>query len=170
VIFLPVVGAVAGPQLPIQWLTVSWWDDRDGIANHVVIDLSGTFTIESFIIQADDNDAYLLEYWDIANSAWQTAWDVPTRYNWGMQTRPNVNDDLARYVLGSTITTDTLRFSGNLSRGDRYFSVSEIQAFGYAASVPEPAMLVLLGAGFLGFMGRPQGATKTTCLSSPTAA
>jgi len=131
-----------------------WWDDRDGVANHVVIDLNGTFTLESFIIQADDNDAYLLEHWDSGSATWQTTWNV-ANYNhtgWGMQTRPNVYNNLERHVLGSTVTTDALRFSGNLGNSDRLFSVSEIQAFGYAAPtpVPLPAAVWLFGSSLAG--------------------
>ena len=129
-----------------------WWDDRDGVANHLVIDLGGTFTLESFVIQADDNDAYLLEYWNPDTAVWQTAWNLPNYNNlgWGMQTRPNVYNNLERYTLGSTITTDALRFSGNLGNSDRLFSVSEIQAFGHASPVPLPAAVWLFGSGLIG--------------------
>jgi len=155
-------GLVANPQTVVdgiffpkdrQWdQGPVWWDDRDGVANHVVVDLDGMFTIESFTIQADDNDAYLLEYWDANAATWQTAWNVPN-YNhtgWGMQTRPNVYNNLERYLLASTITTDALRFSGNLGNSDRLFSVSEIQAFGYASPVPLPPAAWLLGSSLIG--------------------
>ncbi len=47
-----------------------------------------------------------------------------------MQTRPNRYDNTQRYTLAVPVVTDALLFEGNLYRGDRYFSVSEIQAFG----------------------------------------
>jgi len=129
-----------------------WWDDHDGVANHIEIDLGGTFVIESFIVQADDNDAYVLEYRDLTTGDWLLAWDVPNYdvYGWGMQTRPDVTNDAAVYTLASSITTDALRIGGNLNSSDRYFSVSEVQAYGYAAEVPTPAALILFSAGLLG--------------------
>lgn len=126
-----------------------WWDDTDGIANHITIDLDGTFRIESFIAQVDDNDAYLLEYWN--GSSWLTAWDIPNydQLGWGLLTRPDVNDNSVAYLLPTEIITSALRVSGNLSNGDNLFAVSEIQAYGYNA--PEPSMLLLLGSALLGF-------------------
>ena len=126
-----------------------WWDSHNvNEPQHVIIDLDDIFTIEGFVVQADDNDAYLLEYWD-PGSGWVTAWDVPNfdAYGWGMQTRPNDQNNAEIYMLPTSIETNQLRFSG--VDGDQYYSVSEIQAWGYA-SVPEPSSLVLLGAGMLG--------------------
>ncbi|MDH5302432.1 MAG: PEP-CTERM sorting domain-containing protein [Gammaproteobacteria bacterium] len=129
-----------------------WWDDHDGVANHIEIDLGGTFVIESFVVQADDNDAYNLEYRDLISGDWILAWAVPNYDDrgWGMLTRPDVNNDATVYTLASSITTDALRISGNMDSGDRYFSVSEVQAYGYAAEVPAPAALILFAAGLLG--------------------
>ena len=85
----------------------------------------------------DDNDAYKLYYWDISSSSWQLVWDVPNYdvvpdpANWGMQTRPNPDDDTERYMLASPIVTNALKFEGNMAdTGDKLFSVSEIQAYG----------------------------------------
>ncbi|VAX15000.1 hypothetical protein MNBD_NITROSPINAE01-1632 [hydrothermal vent metagenome] len=156
-----------------------WWDTHHRPSAYVNIDLGGTFYLESFIVQADDNDAYLLEYWDLNVSNWATAWNVPNvdwrdGVNlWGMQTRPKDDDDDSdddgdddekgdddgdsRHVLGSPIKTTKLRLSG--VGGDKYYSTSEIQAFGYKShhddddnkshDVPEPATLLLLGAGLV---------------------
>ncbi len=150
-----------------------WWDTHNRPPAYVNIELGGTFYLESFIVQADDNDAYLLEYWNLNALNWATAWNVPNvdwrdGVNlWGMQTRPNDDDDDdddddehgdddgdARYVLGTPIKTTKLRLSG--VGGDKYYSTSEIQAFGYKAhddddheshEVPEPSTLFLLGTG-----------------------
>ena len=114
-----------------------WWDSNDDEDRWIEIDLQGTYVIESLIVQADDNDAYKLYYWDIGSSSWQLLWDVPNYDvvpdpdNLGMQTRPNPDDDTVRYTLASHIVTNALKFEGDLAdTGDKLFSVSEIQAYG----------------------------------------
>jgi len=118
-----------------------WWDSNDGGQRSIEIDLGGDYVIDSFIVQADDNDAYKLYYWDETTNGWVLAWDIPNydAYGWGMQTRPNPADDTEKYTLSTPITTDALRLEGNMENGDRLFAVSEIQAFGEPAeqSIPE---------------------------------
>lgn len=118
-----------------------WWDSSGAnTGQSVVIDLDGAYVIESFIVQADDNDAYLLYYWDIGSDDWVLAWSVPNYdivpdpLNWGMQTRPNPDDDTERYVLASPVTTTALKLEGNMGDTvDALFAVSEIQAYGSPA-------------------------------------
>ncbi len=126
-----------------------WWDSNPAQTRgqNIVIDLSGTFSISSFIVQADDNDAYDLFYRDGAADSWHLAWAVPTLYDYGMQTRPDPTDNTRRYNLASSIFATDLMLTGN-PNSDFYYSVSEIQAFG--APVPEPSTIILLGAGLLG--------------------
>jgi len=109
-----------------------WWDSTDGEDRYIEINLDDEYTINSFIVQADENDAYKLYYWDIMNSNWQVVWDVPnfnTIQGTGMVTRPNPEDESEKYFLSNPIRTDVLLFRGNLDDGDRQFSISEIQAF-----------------------------------------
>ncbi|MCP5521273.1 MAG: hypothetical protein H7A46_06965 [Verrucomicrobiales bacterium] len=115
-----------------------WWTEGDSPGATVEIDLLGTFTIESLVVQADDNDAYLLEYYDPQDGLWKTAWDVPNAdfvngvNVFGMQTRPNPQDETEQYILPAPIIASALRFSGKVPpQSDGAFSVSEIQAYGY---------------------------------------
>lgn len=114
-----------------------WWDSHDGQDRYMEIDLGHLYRIESFIVQADDNEAYELYYWDEDTGSWLLAWTVPDYdvYGWGMQTRPNPDDDTERYVLAEPIVTSKLKFNGNNPSSDLYFSVSEIQAFGERAVI-----------------------------------
>jgi hypothetical protein len=137
-----------------QWQTGTvWWN---GDTQYAEINLGGTFVINSFIVQADDNDAYRIEYRDISTNLWNTAWNVPNydAFGWGMQTRPNPDDDSVRYSLGATITTDMLRFYADQAYGggDNSYSVSEIQAYGTSA-VPLPSAMLLFAPGLLGLAG-----------------
>jgi len=128
-----------------EWRVDSvWWDQTvaGSTGNNIVIDLGDVYDLIGFIVQADDNDAYLIEYWDGSN--WLSAWNIPVIGGWGDQTRPNPADNDEMYALGSPISTDRLRFTA--VSGDGYYSVSEIQAF----AVPEPGTLALLGIGLLG--------------------
>jgi len=130
-----------------------WWDSQDGAANDTIeIDLGGWFEIESLIVQADDNDAYQLAYWD--GGAWQLAWDVPAVGGWGMQTRPNPADDTQRYMLPSPIVTNALLFHGDFGNSDLYFSVSEIQAYGHAIPAPGAILLGTIGVSLVGWLRR----------------
>ena len=108
-----------------------WWDSSmEGAENnYIVVDLQGIYPICELIVQADDNDAYILEYLGPDNK-WNVAWDVPVSPSAGLQTRPNPEDDLVRYDVVPDFTASSLRISGGV--GDGQYSVSEIQAYGFA--------------------------------------
>lgn len=107
-----------------------WWDARDGLTRSIVIELGGSFRISSVVVQADDNDGYLLYARDPASNAWSLVWRIPAVGGWGMQARPSPADDRLRHDLAAPVVTDALMIEGNMGVGDRLFSVSEVQAFG----------------------------------------
>lgn len=130
-----------------QWdIGTVWWDEHglaQGEEPYITLDLGGLYNIDSFIVQADNNDTYQLEYLDNGSLEWV---DVVSLSGWGMMTRPEI-------FLPDTITTSALRFFA--TGGDDYYSVSEIQAFGSTATVvPEPSSMILFGAGLIAAMAR----------------
>jgi len=129
--------------------TVAWngWIDPDAT---VVIDLHGTFLLEGFVVQADDNDAYVVENFDPTSATWRLAWKVPN-YNiyqgtdvTGMQTRPNPYDTTQRYPLSVPILASRLRLRAAPGEGDSWNSVSEIQAWGSSSDDSTLAPWILI--------------------------
>ena len=108
-----------------------WWDSHDSLDRWVLLSLGNTYRIESFTVQADNNDQYHLVYHDIFTDTWELAWTIPSVEGLGMETRPDPLDETARHFLPTSIVTDAFMFSGDSIHSDRFFSVSEIQAFGY---------------------------------------
>jgi hypothetical protein len=109
-----------------------WWaegPEGGAMDRWIEIDLRGAYTIDSAIVQADDNDSYLLSYRDLETGAWEELWTIPVAGGFGMQTRPNPSDGTERQTLAHPVTTDTLRFEA--LEGDGLYSVSEIQVFGH---------------------------------------
>jgi len=130
-----------------QWQTGTvWWDSHDGAPRWIEIDLGASYAIESFIVQADDNDAYNLFYWDTAGGDWQLAWGIPAVGGYGMQTRPNPTDDSEQYLLASPIVMNRLKIEGD-AYSDLLCSVSEVQAFGTTTAVPAPGAILLVAVG-----------------------
>jgi hypothetical protein len=91
----------------------------------------GRYTLDGAIVQADNNDAYLLSYRDPDTGNWLPLWTVPPAYSFGMATRPGPLDATKRQVLPRIVTTDAVRLEAEF--GDGMYSVAEIQLFGVPA-------------------------------------
>lgn len=77
--------------------TVYW----SGLDATLEIALGGVFSLDSAIIQADDNDAYVVLYRNLDTGEFVPLWDVANydAYGSGMQTRPNPDDNTERFVF-----------------------------------------------------------------------
>ena len=129
----------------VQWTTTDGQPANGGnVPTTLQIDLGGFFSISGAIMQADDNDSYLLQYHNTSNNTWITLWTIPAvGAGAGFTTRPNA-DHLTFQPLGPVIT-DAVRISA--ISGDAALGVSEIQLNGSA--VPEPASTTLIALGGL---------------------
>ena len=123
-----------------QWNNGSFWWDEATMQGplYVTLQLAQSFTFDHLILQGDDNDDYHVEYWN--GSSWQTAFDANATGGWGLTTRDS--------GALTPFTTDLFRLFA--TGGDKYYAISEFQAFG--AAVPEPASwaLMILGFGAIG--------------------
>ena len=103
-----------------------WWT---GTSPTLHIDLGGIVSLSGAKVQADDNDAYLLEYRDLADNLWKPLWNIPnydSRIVGGMVTRPDFGfTDSNEWFEFSPVTTDQVRFRA--TSGDGFYSVSELQ-------------------------------------------
>lgn len=121
-----------------QWNQDSlWWNGRKNPANEIYIDLEGLFRIDNFVVQADNNDVYRIDY-KTNSGNWLTAHTVNSIASWGLVTRD--------IDLDTSIWANALRFVA--ISGDAFHAVTEIQAFG-VVDVPEPSPTVLILAGLL---------------------
>lgn len=119
-------GAFLPASTPWQVDTVYWWD----VDATVEIDLLGAHELREVVIQADDNDDYVLEYWDELRGTWRLLWAVPDqdRIGFGMQTRPDHTDVTETFVFATPVVTDRIRVRG--TGGDESYAVSELQLYG----------------------------------------
>jgi len=116
-----------------------WWDEHGQGTATVFIDLGKEFFIDSFRVQADNNDTYRISYYDEGMLEWT---DIGHFGSWGMITRP---------MLAPPDTIRTSQLAVQAIGGDGWYSISEIQAYGQP--VPIPAAVWLFGSGLIGLVG-----------------
>jgi len=130
-----------------QWNvgTVFWTGDYG--VDTVTVTLNHKSLVNQLVIQADNDNDYLVQYLDSAN-VWQTAAVLSPHRSWGQ--------DDGSATLATPVLTTAFRISGTSGAGDNHFSVSEFQAIGTVAAVPEPATygMLALGLGVLGLVAR----------------
>lgn len=149
-------GSSAATSQAIEW-------NGDGYVFQIT--LSGLFNINSLIVDADDNDTYLLQYYNAGAGQWEALYTAAiVSQGYGFRTRPNTSDQSQAYTLSSPVTTDAVRIYGGQSNdnltfdgmgGQGGYGLAQVELFGTpaVASVPEPASLALLGAGVAGLVG-----------------
>jgi len=126
----------------VEWTTTDGKPAGSGNAPTTLeIDLGGFFAISGAIMQADNNDSYLLQYRDPSTNTWLTLWNVPGVGGVGFTTRPNA--DQTTFQSLSPIVTDAVRISA--ISGDPALGVSEIQLNGSAVPEPSPGVLIAIG-------------------------
>jgi hypothetical protein len=134
---IALVDGVFAPEMQ-QWNNGSfWWDETQTVSPfNITIRLARSFTFSSLVIQADNNEDYLVDYWD--GNAWVNVFNAPAIAGFGLMTRTSGP---------LSFTTDRFRLSAR--GGDQFYSISEFQAFG---AVPEPATwgFMILGFGLIG--------------------
>jgi len=126
-----------------QWQSGTvWWTNNNASA---IIDMGGLYTINALNIQADDNDAYLVEYRASASDTWTALWTVGNVGTGpdGMQTRPDEVFGNARYFLPTSIFASQFRLRGDSTSSDGLYALSEFRAYGFV-TVPEPGTFALL--------------------------
>jgi len=133
-----IVSGVFQPETT-QWNTAGiWWNGNANPNNSIIVNLNKSFSINSFILQADDNDNYTVSYLDSSNN-WVPAYTAPTIPSWGLVTRPV-------FDLPTPIVTSEIKITGVY--GDGLYSVSQIEI--NSSTVPEPGTMALLGLGMAG--------------------
>ena len=125
-----------------QWdFNSVWWNGGTHPEDNIVLNLNGAYDITGFKVQADDNDTYLLEYMMPGGGSWLPAWQIPAPGGFGLTTSST--------TLGSPIIASELRFTA--VDGDNLYAVSQIEAFGTPAGVPDAASTAgLLGSSVAG--------------------
>lgn len=118
--------------------------------NSIVIDLQGAYHITGIITQADNNDNYLIEFFDPFLSSWLgLGYWLPVS-GWGLATRPNP-DQVTPLLTSFDASMIRLSAFDNAYGGHSFYANSEFQAFG--APVPDPATMLLLAFGLVGLVG-----------------
>jgi hypothetical protein len=124
-----------------QWNVGSaFWSGAAPDATDVLtITLNGTYTIDAVVLQADDNDAYDVQYWN--GTGWTDLNDFGAVGGYGLTTRPEL-------YLSTPVATDAFEITN--ANGDGYYAVGQFEAFAPAVPEPSSSMLMLTGLGVLG--------------------
>jgi len=129
-----------------QWnLNTAYWSgSAPDAVDTLTITLSASATIDKIILQADNNDAYRVQYWD--GLSWQNLSDFGAIAGFGLVTRPT--------VTFSAFTTDAFQITA--IDGDGFYSVGQFSAYSTDTPTPEPStwLLMLTGGALVGVLAR----------------
>lgn len=124
-----------------QWnLGTVFWSGAFN-ADRVVVSLPGLALVDSFTLQADNNDDYQVSYLG-QDDEWHALVTISPHRSWGM--------DMGYASL--TTPVQAKAFAISAVGGDGYYSVSEFQANGVLA-VPEPESYALMLGGLAVLVG-----------------
>lgn len=124
------------------------------------ITLGGLYNVSGILVDADDNDAYYVDYFNSSTSQWDPLYTAPiVSEGFGLRTRPTPGSN-DPYEFATPVVTDAVEIFGGPSLDDYSFG-SETGAGGYAVAqvelfgtpftgVPEPAAWATMLLGMAG--------------------
>jgi hypothetical protein len=119
-----------------QWnIGTIYWTSYDSSSN-IEITLAQPANVTSLFLQSDANDQYQIQYRG-TDQQWHHLATLAPPLVWGLGN--------ASTTLPSAVTATGFKIIG--TGGDHFYAVSEFQALGTIAAVPEPSTYAMLGLG-----------------------
>lgn len=122
-----------------QWNvdTVFWTGATSDAADTVTVSLGQAARITGITLQGDNNDTYAVDYLDLSGTWHSLASLIPSS---------TVGHGMGMASISFAEVSAT-GFKVHAASGDGFYALSEFQAFGTTAAVPEPESMALMLAG-----------------------